>query len=71
MTLCKNTNCESRDECFRFVAQSRDNTQVYGLFGGCNQRCKYFLDLKETEKGIIDPLGIYPHLLEIVKGEVK
>jgi hypothetical protein len=72
MTLCKNTNCEARDKCFRFVARPADyRTQVYGLFSDCKEPCAYFLDQKEAEKGIIDPLGIYPELLKIVKGETE
>lgn len=71
IVLCKNTKCESRDDCFRFVAKTQDPNQVYSLFEGHKERCSYFLDQNKAEKGIIDSLGIYPELLKIVKGERK
>jgi len=74
ITLCKNVECEVRDECFRFTAQpvNREGS-TYSLFSGCSTPCEHFIDQNEivTEDEIIGSRRIYDQLLRIVKGEEK
>jgi hypothetical protein len=45
ISMCSDTDCPSREKCYRFMAQPSEFMQSWGSFGvlrGSDEKCSYF-----------------------------